>query len=161
MFCADSLFWSTFWLPLKSTTRDTDFQANLATSIRHILTKKKQTKTLTLLTLASIRRITSPGFWKADIKAFNENTACWLMAQSITLSVSSFLFVAVSLKTSPLSPHWLSYLVCYWPVFEVHCARYTLALKWTHTHTLLLSCPRLRVRFDSCPLSEFEWVSKK
>lgn len=49
-------------------------------------------------------------------------------------SQASF-FVAVSLKMSPLSPHWLSYLVCYWPVFEVHCARYTLALKWTHTHT--------------------------
>lgn len=88
-----------------------------------------------MLTLASIRRITSPGFWKTDIKAFNENTACWLMAQSITLSVSSFLFRCSFPENVPLSPHWLSYLVCYWPVFEVHCARYTLALKWTHTHT--------------------------
>lgn len=74
------------------------------------------------------------------MKVWNEKTARLLLAGRMT-SLLAMLRLPSPFPEKSQSPllfiiaHWLSYLVCYCRVFEVHCARYARTHTRTHIHT--------------------------
>lgn len=116
----------------------------------------------------SVNRSESVGLWliKALLCLLRNNPTLepiswWPLVSRITFFVSRASSCQRPPKRAVLFLHWLSYLVCCCTVSELCCAGYS-----SHTHAHIhtqsfFSCPCLRVWFDSCPLSKFEWVSKK